>query len=141
MTKNFTKQNRIVLLVMMAVFAVYNGIIYTQDCASSNPLLSPYAMDGQKVWQKNNCSSCHQIYGLGGYLGPDLTNVISAEGKGEAYVKAFVKAAYKSMPDFDFKEGEVDALVHFLKEVDETGVSPVTNGKIKNNGWIELDYK
>jgi len=45
---------------------------------------SEKALQGQQLWQQNNCFSCHQIYGLGGYLGPDLTNVYSQRGKGPA---------------------------------------------------------
>ena len=58
------------------------------------------------VWQKYNCQSCHQLYGLGGYLGPDLTNVYSAKGKGELFIKAFLHAGTKQMPSFDLSKEE-----------------------------------
>lgn len=126
---------------MLVVFAIYNASIYTQDCASSEPTLSEKAIEGQILWQGNNCSSCHQLYGLGGYLGPDLTNVISNPAKGPGYVRAFLKAGYKSMPQFDFDSTETASIVQFLSEVDKTGYSPVKSASLKASGWLELNYK
>ena len=47
--------------------------------------------NGKLIWQKYNCQSCHQIYSLGGYLGPDLTNVYSKYNKSEEVLKHFFK--------------------------------------------------
>jgi len=135
------RQNILVLIIMLIVFVAYNCVVYTTDCAAEDTKLSEEALAGQHVWQSSNCSACHQLYGLGGYLGPDLTNVISAQGKGPNYVKAFVNSAYKSMPEYKFSEGEIDQLVAFLTAVDKTGTSPAINAEIKSSGWIELKYK
>jgi nitric oxide reductase subunit C len=104
-------------------------------------MLSAQGVEGQKVWQKNNCSACHQVYGLGGYLGPDLTNVMGHPNKGPNYVKAFVQTAYKSMPKFNLSDDDIENLVSFLQELDQTGISPVTNQNLHMNGWLELEYK
>ena len=64
--------------------------------------------NGKMIWQQYNCTACHQVYGLGGYLGPDLTNTFSL--KGPEYIAAFLKSGTVTMPDFHLKENEIDAL-------------------------------
>lgn len=79
------------------------------------------ASQGRLVWQKYNCQSCHQLYGLGGYLGPDLTNVYSAPGKGEHLIRALVKTGNAQMPPFKIQEEEMRLLIAFLKTTDASG--------------------
>ena len=103
--------------------------------------MSEQAIQGEILWQKSNCTACHQLYGLGGYLGPDLTNVISRPGKGPNYVKAFLNSGVKAMPLFHFSEKEKDDIVAFLSHVDKTGYFPNTDAVLQNNGWVNLKYK
>lgn len=98
-------------------------------------------MAGEKLWQNNNCTSCHQLYGLGGYLGPDLTNVISNPNKGPGYVAAFVNSGVKSMPKFEFTANETDQIVQFLTHVDQTGFYPNKGATFSNDGWVDIEYK
>jgi len=79
------------------------------------------ASQGRLVWQKYNCQSCHQLYGLGGYLGPDLTNVYSSPGKGAQLLRAILKTGSSPMPAFDLSEQETDLLIEFLKSTDASG--------------------
>ena len=139
--KSKRRQNVIVMSVLVSVFAIYNTLIYTQESTSSVLTMSPYAQAGEQLYQKNNCAACHQIYGLGGYLGPDLTNVISQEHKGPEYVKSFVNSGTKSMPEFNFSEGEKEQLVAFLTHVDNTGYYPNKEAVIGKDGWVEIEYK
>ncbi len=129
------------LAVLITIFAIYNLAVYTKTNPKSDLLLSREAIAGENLWQQNNCFSCHQLYGLGGYLGPDLTNVYSTEGKGEAYINAFLNSGIKTMPKFNFTEKEKSNLVAFLKEVDQTGIYPNLNAKIEKSGWVTLEYK
>jgi nitric oxide reductase subunit C len=131
----------LILSVLIISFSFYNYIIYTSKSDFGTVNLSKKAQLGETLWLKNNCNSCHQIYGLGGYLGPDLTNVYSAKGKGEIYIKALMSSGIKVMPKFNLLETEKDALVQFLKEVDQTGIYPNANAKIESNGWVILKYK
>ncbi len=140
MTKK-TKYNIAIISFLLTLFVVFNGFIYTSN-ENENPIkLTGHALQGQRLWQENNCWSCHQIYGLGGYLGPDLTNVYSAKNKGPEYIKAFLNSGVKTMPKFNFSETEKEALVAYLKLLDSTGYFPNYNAKFKPNGWVELDYK
>lgn len=141
MSSGKTKNNVLIVSVLVTLFCVYNFIIYTSKDQARPIMLSTEAIQGQHLWQKNNCWACHQTYGLGGYLGPDLTNVFSAPNKGPAYIKAFLNSGVKSMPKFNFTEDEKEALVIFLKYLDSTGYYPNYKADFKPSGWVELKYK
>lgn len=135
------KKNKLVITILIVTFIVYNVIVYTQGTSNITPLLSEKAIIGQQLYQENNCTSCHQFYGLGGYLGPDLTNVISAKNKGPEYVKAFLNSGIKAMPKFNFNEEEKEAFVQFFTEVDKTGFYPIVEADKMSNGWVDMKYK
>jgi nitric oxide reductase subunit C len=136
-----TKKTLFMLAILIIAFSYYNFTIYTSKSNYGKVHLSQKGIRGEDIWLKNNCNSCHQLYGLGGYLGPDLTNVYSANGKGELYIKAFINSGIKVMPKFNLSEIEKDQLVQYLKEVDQTGYYPNLNAKIRPNGWVTLKYK
>jgi len=121
---------------------VYSGFVYTIGTENNYTVsLTEEARQGKILWQMKNCSACHQLYGLGGYMGPDLTNVISAKGKGEIYVKALIGNGTNVMPNFHLSNNEVKALVTFLKYVDASGKFPLkeyhftTYGTVENNSY------
>lgn len=88
---------------------------------------------GRLVWQKYNCHVCHQLYGLGGFLGPDLTNV---SDKGFFYLDAFLKNGAYSMPNFELSEEETFQLFEFLKATNASGNSNPKEYKKQWNGMI-----
>jgi nitric oxide reductase subunit C len=134
--------NRIILGVLLFFFITYNIVLYTGNTSKSNAsLMSKEALKGEMIWQQNNCTSCHQLYGLGGYLAPDLTNIISNKEKGKAYAKAFFNSGVKSMPKFDFTEEEKNNLISFLEHVDKTGYYPNKNAEFEYDGWVSIEYK
>lgn len=133
-----TRLKRIFFWSLFLLFIVDGIIIYTSG-AENDPgkqFLTEGAKKGKLLFQEYNCISCHQIYGLGGYMGPDLTNVISAPGKGEIFVKALIQAGTQRMPNFHFGTSEVNELTEYLNYVDKTGISPVRNFEIKYDGTI-----
>ncbi len=131
----------IIILILICVFSIYNFIIYTSKSEYKWIHLSEKAIQGENIWLKNNCNSCHQIYGLGGYLGPDVTNVFSKEGKGEHYIKTILNSGIQSMPKFNFSKEEKEQLVQFFKEIDQTGYYPDVNAKIGKDGWVTIKNK
>jgi len=136
------KGNRIIFSILILLFITYNVSLYTQNISSSSaPSLSEKALKGEHLWQENNCTACHQIYGLGGYLGPDLTNIASNPDKGLDYAKAFFNSGIKSMPQFHFTTEEKDHLAAFLNEIDQTGFYPNTEAEFNTNGWVTIQYK
>jgi len=134
-------RNRVIILVLVFTFIIYNYFVYSIGTENTGPNLSANALKGQTLWQENNCWTCHQLYGLGGYLGPDLTNITSNPLKGENYIKGFINSGVKSMPKYNFSETEKEELIAFLKAVDQTGYFPSYNADLQPNGWVQLDYK
>lgn len=135
------RKNILTISSLAMFFCFYNYLIYTSKEKETPIKLSKKALSGQKLWQDNNCWSCHQIYGLGGYLGPDLTNIYSNSNKGPNYIEAFLNSGVKSMPKFNFTKEEKKAIVAYLKTIDSTGYYPNHDAMIRANGWVELKYK
>jgi nitric oxide reductase subunit C len=111
------------LLLLLVSFSVYSFIIYTKGTESHiilNEKELGLVKEGKQIYQQYNCMSCHQIYGLGGYLGPELTTAFSDKHRGEDFMRAFLKSGGRRMPDFKFKPDQIDALISYLKYVDST---------------------
>ena len=130
-----------VIAILLVSFGLYNYVVYNTDGYIASENLSPEAVRGQQLFQSNRCWSCHQLYGLGGYLGPDLTNVYSDEKKGPVYIKAFLNSGVMSMPQFHFDEEEKDAIVEYLRQVDQTGIYPNYDAEIEATGWVKIIYR
>ncbi len=129
------------MILLISVFGIYNYWIYTDKNNQYTVALTTKATVGQSLWQQNNCASCHQLYGLGGYLGPDLTNVYSTKGKGSGYIKIILNSGIKTMPRFHFSEREKESLLAFLQEVDQSGYYPNYNARTQLDGWVEIQCK
>lgn len=110
-------------------------MVYT-DAEVPPVQLSEEGIHGKLLWQKHNCIACHQLYGLGGFMGPDLTNVISDPAKGENYVSAILGHGMNRMPNYNFSRKEINALVEFLKHTDESGIYPLRNFTFNIDGTV-----
>jgi nitric oxide reductase subunit C len=122
---------------LCVAFVVYTATVYTSGTAATHDEpISAAARSGQQIFQDYNCIACHQFYGLGGYMGPDLTNVIST--RGEAYSRAFITAGTARMPNFDLAEDQVSDLVAYLAFVDKTGTYPPENYDVLWTGDVAL---
>jgi nitric oxide reductase subunit C len=120
------------------VFAIYTFLVYRHcDDGNKEHAPEPSAAAGWKLWQEKNCQSCHQIYGLGGYMGPDLTNTASM--KDENYLRTYMKYGTGKMPDYRLGDSDITHLVDFLKWVDRSGKSLVSGDKVNNYGSYDLD--
>lgn len=93
--------------------------------------LTPQAIAGKHLWDKNNCMGCHTILGEGAYYAPELTKVY--ERRGPEFIKAMLRdpeAMYpgqRRMVKYDFTDAEMEAMVAFLKwigEMDLNGFPP-----------------
>lgn len=121
-------------LVLGLSFLAYSFSIYI-DLPVSHLPSSESARNGKIIWQKKNCISCHQVYGLGGYLGPDLTNTFSK--RGPEYIKAFLKTGTDIMPDFHLSEKEMQDLISFLEETDASGNGDPKSFILQYDGTIQ----
>ncbi|MEO7266316.1 MAG: cytochrome c [Ferruginibacter sp.] len=127
------KQNKIIAVLLTTGFLLYSFTIYSSLPVKNN-YINEETSNGKLVWQKYNCNACHQVYGLGGYLGPDLTNSYSLRGAG--YIKAFLISGTTVMPNFNLSEQEVNALLAYLKNIDASGNADPRSFTIKYNGTI-----
>lgn len=119
------KKKSLVLLTLSVFYLLYSGWVYTSGTQSTDTSVFPNhaAQQGKLVYQKYNCTACHQIFGLGGYLGPELTTTMSQPGKGEILAEAFLKNGTAKMPNLHLQETEIADLIQYLKYVDEVARS------------------
>lgn len=78
------------------------------------------AAAGKKVWQRNNCVSCHTLFGNGGYAADDLTNITAKENPAqlvEYLVQPPVMRPNKYRRHPALKETEAENLVQYLEFV------------------------
>lgn len=113
---------RWVLAGLSAAYAVGSWLAYRGEDKGVEHA-DAAARRGALVWQANNCVSCHQLYGLGGYMGPDLTN--EHGDKGDALIRTFVRYGTDRMPAHPISDADMDDLVAFLAWVDRSGRSRV----------------
>lgn len=116
-----------VACIAVAYFAYVAGITTLEGRAAADavPPTDPAYAAGRRVWLDHACQTCHSIYGVGGHLGPDLTNVARPGNAGT--VRATVANGKGAMPAFALSAEQFDALVAYLEAIDRTGVYPPTS--------------
>lgn len=128
----------VVFFLLCTIFLTYSFTIYFNDNEKiSTKNINKEASEGKLVWQKHNCQSCHQLYGLGGYLGPDLTNV-SSRLKNDKVLEAIIKSGNERMPSYNIDNEEMKALISFLHKMDGTGNADPRAFKKGINGMIYM---
>jgi nitric oxide reductase subunit C len=110
-------------IVLFIVFVSYTVYLYLNCDDQKSNLPNKAAIAGRNTWQQYNCQGCHQIYGLGGYMGPDLTNIISTKGVRNA--ETFIKYGTGRMPNQHLSDSDISNLIAFLSWIDKTGKSKV----------------
>ncbi len=123
------RQRRTVYFILIGLFVLQSGLTYTVSTEASSPAaeLNASAQRGEALYREFNCTACHQFYGLGGHMGPDLTNVAIAQGKGPEYARAFILHGSGRMPMLGVSTDQADDLVAFLEAVAATGIYPIRN--------------
>ncbi|MBP9789359.1 MAG: c-type cytochrome [Bacteroidia bacterium] len=111
-----------VFLFLFLAFFVYSFFVYLEGTKVDGVSMSTEAVRGKLLYQKHNCTACHQIYGLGGYLGPDLTKVISSRAKNELVMSAMLRSGSQRMPNFNLNEIEIIEIIAYLKYIDQVTV-------------------
>ncbi|MEE9312543.1 MAG: cytochrome c [Planctomycetota bacterium] len=112
---------RIALMIgLVAAFAGQTYLVYSDSTGYENDPLTEEALAGREIWLSRNCQSCHQLYGFGGFLGPDLTN--AGPRLEQQRLKELLTVGSKQMPAFDLTDTEIAQVYAFLSEVDKTGI-------------------
>ncbi len=116
----------LIFLALFVTYIIYSAVVYTKG-TENNLAFSQTEWEqinhGKLLFQQYNCTACHQLYGLGGYLGPELTTAYSDVHRGESYIKAFLKNGGIRMPNFHFSEEDIKALISYLKYVDAAAIT------------------
>lgn len=119
----------LVSVYLLQTFLVYSDKGGTQAYVEGRPVgiaLSEEAQKGRDLYLKNNCQSCHQIYGYGGILGPDLTNFVSRfpePSRRQSRLATILTLGNLQMPAFHMPPGDIRAMEAYLIELDKTGIS------------------
>lgn len=132
------RTRKFLLCGLLCAFLIQSSLVYWDDTGLKTPPLSTSAKKGQDIWLSHNCQSCHQIYGFGGFLGPDLTNAIKRLT--DSRIEFILQYGSAQMPAYHFNISEREALLSFFKELDKTGKSWPSIDKDKNTDPIEHFY-
>lgn len=128
---------RLIFFSFIVLASLYSYKVYTDGTDNNNGLLSnEKAVKGKLLWQEYNCTACHQLYGLGGYMGPDLTNEIRLKGK--EYPRAILMSGLGKMPYFHLNKEQVDDLIEYLVCLNKSGEYPLKKPGLTPWGNIQL---
>lgn len=107
-------------LLVASTFFAQGWVVWTDAGSGAHDApLSARAVEGQTIFRAYNCQSCHQLYGNGGYLGPDLTNATSRVPPGR--YAAFLDEGAGAMPAFHLTPEEQAAVWTYLTELGRSG--------------------
>ncbi len=114
-----SSSRRCLLLILVGCFFGQTALVYLDDSGRQMPPLSEKAQIGWRVWHKNNCQSCHQIFGYGGFLGPELTN--ASDRLSDERLESILTLGADPMPAFHLGAEEIAGLKAFFMEIDGMG--------------------
>lgn len=101
------------IAVLVVCYAIQSGLVYSDE---KNVPLSQSALQGREIFHENACQVCHQLYGQGGFLGPDLTNAGSRVD--EARLASLLTVGSGQMPAFRMDAEQIAHVAAFLAEID-----------------------
>lgn len=105
------------LAALVATFVIQTGLVYSDDV---DLRLSDEAVEGRKLFHDGSCQVCHQLWGQGGFLGPDLTNAASRVDP--TRLASLMTVGSGQMPAFDYTEEQIAQLRAFLEEIDRPDI-------------------
>ncbi len=110
--------NRVLILVFFNIMVATTVIL-----TAGHKATGPTNLSGAEIWRSKNCAACHSIFGLGGHIGPDLTNAYGS--KEPDYLDYVLKDGIRKMPNFELSEAERTELIHYLKHINSLGEYPL----------------
>lgn len=105
------------LALLVATFVIQTGLVYSDDV---DLRLSDEAVQGRKLFHDGSCQVCHQLWGQGGFLGPDLTNAASRVDP--TRLASLMTVGSGQMPAFEYTEEQIAHLRAFLEEIDRPDI-------------------
>ncbi len=107
------RAKKILLAFLVGAFAVQTALVYSDE--PTGPI-NEAALRGRTLWHEHGCQVCHQFYGQGGFLGPDLTNAYSRVDS--ARLRSMLTIGSGQMPAFTLTDGEIADVRAFLASMD-----------------------
>lgn len=104
---------KVLLSVLVVSFAIQTGLVYSDDV---DLVLSDAAVQGRKLFHDGACQVCHQFWGQGGFLGPDLTNAASRVD--ETRLASLLTVGSGQMPAFGYTDEQIRQMRAFLQAID-----------------------
>lgn len=129
----FDKHKIFIAGLLLGVFLIYSVYLYSH-LPVQEVTVTASQEKGKMLWQKYNCNACHQVYGLGGFLGPDLTNEYSL--RGPEFINAFLLYGNTTMPNFHLSPDEIQALTDYMQAMDASGKADPRKFNKEYNGTI-----
>lgn len=114
------------------LFVAYSVLVYRVTEDPQGGQADGSVRTGMRVWRERNCQACHQLYGLGGFMGPDLTNV--ADRRDSTSIKIMIQYGTQRMPPHQLSGPELTGLLAFLRRVNSTGSAVVPSGAVHWTG-------
>lgn len=105
------------LACLVASFAFQTGLVYSDDV---DIRLSDEAVEGRKLFHDGSCQVCHQLWGQGGFLGPDLTNAASRVD--ETRLVSLLTVGSGQMPAYGYDQEQIAQVRAFLEEIDRPDI-------------------
>ena len=105
------------LAVLVLCFLVQSISVYRDDVDLE---LSMEAIEGRHIYHESACQVCHQLWGQGGFLGPDLTNAASRVD--ETRLVSLLTVGSGQMPAFNFNSRQIDQMKAFMNEIDRPDI-------------------
>jgi len=106
------------ITVALVVYASTGG-----RASPNDPLSRERLAAGEAVWRAHDCQACHSLYGLGGHLGMDLTNVM--RDRDATFVRLTLRDGRGRMPAFSLREDETAALLVYFEALNASAESPL----------------
>jgi nitric oxide reductase subunit C len=123
--RRFTKE--LMLYTLVSGFILQTCLVYSDSYDTVK--LTSLQTEGRRIWQRNNCQTCHQLHGFGGFLGPDLTNAsIRVE---RSQLDELLTVGVDQMPAFHLPDEDINAVWAYLQAMNETGVGQARNPDLK----------
>ncbi len=92
---------RLVFRTLLGVYLLVSVVAYTDyPRTAAYETLTERERHGLAIWRRHNCQACHQVYGFGGFLGPDLTNRVTEETQDFEFL-SLLKQGREKMPALD----------------------------------------
>jgi nitric oxide reductase subunit C len=123
------------VLALVAAFGARTALVYTDE--QSDPL-NPLALQGRRLWHRHACQVCHQLWGQGGFLGPDLTN--AGRSLDSVRLATLLTSGSRQMPAFHLSPAEITAVRAYLVALDrpERGRGQLRLGESEGSPWARF---